>query len=440
MLWVLFMALLLGTILVLLLPFLRAGGDDTPARSDYEMVVYRNQLHEIDSEIKQGLLGTAEAEAARAEVHRRMLDAEDAELDGAVGENYHRSLRLIPVIALAAILPLGATTLYALLGSPNLPGKPYAWRQTHDPEFVSASNAEALARLLQQSPSMEGFKKLAAMYFDARDFEKAAEADRRAIAMGASDPGTWAEFGESVVMANDGAVVPEAMMAFTNALAVDAKNERSRFYLGLAESQIGNLKDAVAIWRDLEKDADPDAAWRPLVDEKIQELAKQGGFDPSSVAPRPPSVGSLGVALNAMTSAMRIHNDVSGGPAAPASAPPSATSIDRRTMSRAMVERFAAKVRANPSDVTGWQSLVRFYVVLGEPEQARNAAEQAVRLKPDDPQNVQALYVLGQAEQHAGHSAQAAALWVRALKLATEGDPLKADIRDALAKSGKAPR
>ncbi len=436
MLWVLFMALLLVTILVLALPFLRGSREVPAARADYDMVVYRSQLQEIDSEIERGLLTAGEADAARAEVHRRMLDAEDAELGRAAASNGRRSFRLGAVIALAAILPLGATALYAVLGSPNLPGKPYGWRITHDPEFVSASNAQSLERLLRESPTAAGFKKLAEMYFDARDFEKAAEAGRRAVALGASDPATWSEFGESVTMANGGSVVPEAMMAFTNALSADPKNVRARFYIGLAESQIGNLKQAVAIWRDLEKDTDPNVAWRPLVDANIQTVAKQGGFDPAGVAPQPPSVEALNVALKAMTSAMRIHNDVSGAPAAPAGAPPSATGNDQQTMIRAMVERFAAKVEANPNDAAGWQKLVRFYVVLGEQEKARNAAEHAVKLKPDAPESVQALYVMGQAEAQAGHAGQAKTLWNKALKLASDGDPLKSEIRNALQSGG----
>lgn len=436
MLWVLFMALLLVTILVLVLPFLRSNREEPPARADYDMVVYRSQLQEIDSEIERGLLTTAEADAARAEVHRRMLDAEDAELGRSAASNSRRSFRLAAVIGVAAILPLGATAMYGMLGSPNLPGKPYAWRTTHDPEFVSASSAQSLERLLQDSPTAAGFKKLAGMYFEARDFEKAAEADRRAIAMGASDPATWSEFGESVVMANGGAVVPEAMMAFTNALTADRKNVRARFYIGLAESQIGNLKQAVAVWRDLEKDADPNEAWRPLVDANIQNVAKQGGFDAASVPPQAPSVEALNVALKAMTSAMRIHNDVSGAPAAPAAAPPSATANDQQTMVRAMVECFAAKVEANPNDAAGWQKLVRYYVVLGEQEKARKAAERAVKLKPDDPENVQALYVIGQAEAQAGRPGQAKTVWSKALKLASDGDPLKPEIRNALAGLG----
>ena len=469
MLWLFFIILILVSIAVVLLPFLRGDAKEAPERVDYDIVVYRSQLAEIDQEIETGLLTPDQADAARAEVHRRMLAAEDAELATPSARIADRRYRLAAVIAFAVILPVGATALYGVLGSPNLPGKPYGWRVTHDPEFVTASTADKLASLLQESPSAAGYKRLGEMYFDARDYDKAADADRHAIALGATDSATWSELGESIVMANGGAVLPEAMMAFTNALGADPRDPRARFYIGLAESQIGNLKQAVGIWRDLEKDGDPNASWRQLVDAHIAAVAKQGGFDVQSVPPQPPSVQALNVALKAMTNAERIQSSVGGQQAQAApQIPPGARSDDQDTSIPAMVERFAVRMQSNPNDVAGWQRLAHFYVVLGEHDKARDAAKHAVRLKPDDvgvllslaeaqraaaapgdevpadyattmrkvlqhdPANVQALYSVGLAEEKAGHRDQAQSLWRKALKLAAADDPLALKIHGKL--------
>jgi cytochrome c-type biogenesis protein CcmH len=257
MLWLIFAILTLVILAGLLGPLLRRASNEAPPRVDYDIVVYRHQLTEIEQEIERGLLTEAQADAARAEVHRRMLAAEDAELKTPVkpvpADNRHA--RLAAIVAIAVILPLGAAILYGVLGSPDLIGRPYAWRLNNDPEFVVASTAEKLAALLQNSPSASGYKRLGQMYFASRNYDQAAAADRRAIELGATDAVTWSELGEAVVMTNGGAVVPEALLAFTNSLGINPHGERSRFYLGLAEAQIGNLKQAVAIWRDLEKDS-----------------------------------------------------------------------------------------------------------------------------------------------------------------------------------------
>ena len=480
MLWLIFAALTVAVLAVLLFPLLKKASDEPPPRVDYDIVVYRNQLTEIEQEIDRGLLTAAQADAARAEVHRRMLAAEDAELKAPVKPTRisNRYAKFAAIIAIAVILPVGAIVVYGILGSPHLPGKPYAWRIKHDPEFVVATTAEKLAELLQSSPSASGYKRLAEMYFNARNYEQAADADRQAVALGATDSATWSEFGESVVMANGGAVVPEAMMAFTNALAIDPHDDRARFYIGLAESQIGNLKQAVAIWRDLEKDAPADAPWLPIVRQHIAAFSKQGGFDPTSVPPSPPSPRILNVAVTAMTNAMHLQTGARPAPgvSAPAdtNAAPTATSDDRDTMIHAMVARLAARMEKSPTDVTGWQRLAHAYYVLNEQGKAREAIDHAVRLKPDDvslqltlaeiqkaaaapgedipadfvatmrrvlkldPTDVQALYYVGLAEQRLGHSDRARALWTKALKVADANDPLAISIHNRLnAMSGK---
>ncbi len=464
MLWLLFAILTLAIIAILLAPLLKRAAGEAHPRVDYDIVVYRNQLAEIDQEIERGLLAETQADAARAEVHRRMLAAEDAELKMPVkpvpADN--RYTRLLAIVAIAVVLPLGAAILYGVLGSPHLPGKPYAWRLQDDPEFVVAATAEKLAGQLQKNPSASGYKRLAEMYFAARNYDQAVAADRRAIALGAADASTWSELGEAVVMTNGGAVVPEALQAFTNALGIDSRSERARFYIGLAEAQIGNLKQAVAIWRDLEKDSDPDAPWLPMLREHIAAFSKEGGFDPAMVPPSPPSAGNLNAAITAMTKAMHAQAGVSVPTAPPSSGD------DQDTMIRAMVARLAARMEKSPADVAGWQRLAHAYGVLGEKEKAREAIDHAVRLKPADvdvqlalaeiqktaaapgddtpadfiatmrkilkldPANVQALYYVGLAELKAGHTASARAMWNKALVVAAADDPLAISIHNRL--------
>jgi cytochrome c-type biogenesis protein CcmH len=462
MLWLIFALLTLAAVAILLVPLWRGASQEPPARIDYDIVVYKSQLKEIDQEIEQGLLTAAEAEAARAEVHRRMLAAEDAELahrKRTAGAS--RIARFGAIAAVAVVVPVGGALLYSALGSPNLPGEPYAWRMKNDPAFVEASTADKLALMLQQNPNVAGYKRLADMYFEARDFAKAAEADHKALELGASDAETWSEFGEAVVMASGGAVVPQALSAFAKALTVDAHDNRSRFYVALGEAQIGNYRQAVAIWRDMEQGAPPDASWLGIVRQNITEFAKAGGFDPASVPPAPASVEQLNAANSAMIAAMHQMAGVQGP--APAT-PPAGNQGD---MIHAMVARLAARLQTTPNDVEGWQRLAHAYNVLGENDKARAAIAHAVRLKPSDvgvqlslaeiekaaapgedqpadylatmktvlrldPANTQALYAVGLAEAKAGHAARARQLWSKLLSLAAQDDPLVAKVRDQL--------
>ena len=49
-----------------------------------------------------------------------------------------------------------------------------------------------------------------------------------------------------------------------------------------------------------------------------------------------------------------------------------------------MVGKLAARLEQQPDDVEGWARLGRSYMVLGEPQKARDAYGHAVKLRPDD--------------------------------------------------------
>lgn len=471
MLWAILAILCLAVVALLAVPLLKSGAD-APARVDYDIVVYRSQLAEIEQEIERGLLTAEQADAARAEIYRRMLAAEDAELKTPLRFTHAggKVSRIIAVIAIGLVVPAGAAMFYAALGNPALPGKPYFWRIHNDPDFVAAASADQLAKMVEVNPSASGFQQLGRMYFATRLYEQAANAYRRAIELGAKEAVTWSEFGEALVVSNDGVVVPEAMKAFVRAIALEPHSERSRFYLGLAEAQIGNVRQAVAIWRDLERDSPPGATWLPMLREHIAAFAKQAGFDPASVPPGPPDVKAIDTALNAMTNAMHMSAGMkaAGSTTPPANVTPAPIGKDRETMISAMVQQLADRMQRTPNDIAGWQRLAHVYTVMGKLDKARQAADRAVQLKPNDAStqlslaevqkagapggdetppdfiatmrtvlklddaNVQALYYVGLAELKAGRTAQARTMWTKAVGRATPDDPLAGEIRSRL--------
>src|SRR5262249_32784827 len=123
-LWLL-LALALMTVAALaavLWPLARA---DRTRQSGSDIAVYRDQIDEIQRDRAAGLIGENEAEAAQVEVSRRLLAAADAEAaaqKAAVPGAATRRRRIIAVAALV-MLPLGASALYLVLGSPFLPAQ-----------------------------------------------------------------------------------------------------------------------------------------------------------------------------------------------------------------------------------------------------------------------------------------------------------------------------
>jgi cytochrome c-type biogenesis protein CcmH len=342
----------------------------------------------------------------------------------------------------------GSAALYRQLGAPELKGQPYAARKD-DPALQLASNAATLAAELKVKPDSEGFVALAQLYVAMRHFDQAADAYRQAIRMGAADGSLWAEFGESIVMANDGMVVPEARQCFMRALTADPTEFRSRYYLGLAEAEIGRSAQAVAIWRDLEQTSPAGAPWLPHLRADIERQAKVGGFDSTSIVPSPPLISPPDPDSEAAKLAAQ-------------------GSEEQNRAIHAMVDGLAARLREHPDDEAGWLRLARSYRVLGEFTKAVDAANHAIQLSPKgveprlalaqiqlgrsndgklpadfivtvrqvialDPVNPMALFYLGRAEAETCHPLQAKRLWNKLLSVLPPQSPEMAEVEKQIA-------
>jgi cytochrome c-type biogenesis protein CcmH len=164
-----------------------------------------------------------------------------------------------------------------------------------------------------------------------------------------------ADLGEALTGAQNGIVTTEAREAFERALRLDPREVRSRYFLGLAAEQDGRPKEAAAVWRALLAEASADAAWAGFVRESLARV------DPGAAAFQP-------------------------GPSADDVAAASEMSPEQRnTMVRGMVSQLAERLKQDGTDVEGWLRLLRAYMVLGDKEQARAAADDARRALAGEP-------------------------------------------------------
>ena len=356
--WIVVALMTAATLAIVLVPLLRARRAAVAGRAAYDLRVYRAQLKEIDRDLERGLLGEAEARAARLEIERRMLAAADVDAGApAGGAGPESRARTATAIALAAALPFGAFLLYLALGTPGAPDLPLAARPTEQPAdpamVVVAEMVGRLAQRLEENPDdAEGWARLGRSYLVLGRYAESVTAYERALKLTADRPDLAGEYGESLVLLHDGQVSAVARQAFETALAADPGEPRSRYYLALGAAQAGDLQGALDGWVALAKDAPPDAPWLAAVRARIDDVAGQLGVDVATLAPAP--------------------------------APAPASDADQAQMIRGMVDGLAARLAANPRDLDGWLMLARSYRVLGETDKAQAALQSASAVFADD--------------------------------------------------------
>jgi cytochrome c-type biogenesis protein CcmH len=356
-LWVIFALMTAAAIFAVVWPLGRAprasgGGTD--------VAVYRDQLREIDSDRANGLIGEAEAEAARVEISRRLLAAAEppAAADTADGGGRRTQPRRLAAIAALVVLTLGPLGLYIALGSPNLPGEP-AFARIKTPqgrESIASLISQVETHLAANPNDGAGWEVIAPVYTRLGRFDDAVKARRKALALNGETATRDADLGEAETAAANGVVTAEAKATFDRAVARDPKEAKARYFLGLAAEQDGRNGDAATIWRSMLAEAPAGAPWAGFVREA---LARASG---TAVAAAEPSPAEISAAADMSEDA-------------------------RRDMIRGMVGRLADRLQHNGADIEGWLRLVRAYVVLGDRAKAKDAAVEAKRAlgeRPDD--------------------------------------------------------
>ena len=380
--WVIVGGLCALAVGLLVLPLLRRPGESAP-RAAYDLNVYKDQLAEIARETARGELGAAQADAARAEIERRLLAAADsAAEDGSDQAAPRRAITWGVALALAIAVPAAAIGLYLTLGTPGVPSLPFAERPAPQPPAPEPGFAQEMAdlaarlakRLVQDPDDRDGWLLLGRTYTQLQRFDKAAEVYRTAIAHDFDGAETQSALGEVLVAGAGGAVGSEARRAFAASLQNDPEDPRARYYAGLALVQDDRLRQAIELWVDLLRESTADAPWRPMVAQQIREAAARLGIAPpeAAAAPAPESAPQL----------------APPGPSAADVAAAREMSPDQQAaFIRAMVERLAERLETEPGNFQGWLRLARAYGVLGEAAQAETALTRAAALVRDLPED-----------------------------------------------------
>jgi cytochrome c-type biogenesis protein CcmH len=345
-LWLVFALMTAATIFAVLWPL----GRRKPLRPGSDVAVYRDQLDEIQRDRSAGLIGDAEAEAARVEVSRRLIAAADAaEIEKPAPETSSLWRRRATAIAGLVLLPVGAIALYLALGSPDLPGEPLAARSQTPNEARKVENmiAQVEDHVARNPKDGRAWEVLAPVYMRLGRFDDAVRAWSNVISLNGSNAERESEYGQALVAAANGVVTADAKAAFERSLKLDAQDVLARFYVGMAADQDGRRADADKIWGNLLANAPPGAPWIEFVRNAMERKAT--GSANASATP-----GGSGT-------------------------PPADHDVN------AMVERLAERLKKDGSDVQGWLQLLRSYRALGQNDKVQTAIADARRALEKDP-------------------------------------------------------
>ena len=280
----LFIGLLVALALVIILPPLLRQPKTTGRATD--LAVYRDQLKELEADLERGLISTAEAEAARNEIKRRILATSEPQ-----PQSHSTAPSRQAAIAVGVAIIALSLASYLALGRPTLPSRFYDAKVENDAsgnQMLAEINGmvERLAAKLKTQPNdAKGWRMLGWSYVQLGRVKEGIDALARAVTLDPDNAALRSQYGEALVQDADGNVTPDALATFDEALKRDPKDPRARFYKGLNLVQSGRDKEALDLWVQIIRDAPADAEWLPGLRAQAQELATKLKLDPKATVP-----------------------------------------------------------------------------------------------------------------------------------------------------------
>ena len=365
----------LSTLLVIVIPLVIAiaalalplmGRRSFDGATDSTVAILKDQLGELERDQRRGLIGEAEAKAARLEVERRILKAA-ARTSPQTFETTGLGRALVILAILA--LPAGSAALYMRLGAPAMPDMPLASREVDETPAVGAEEILAMVagletRLEENPDDVAGWLMLGRSKLALDRAAEAIDAYRRAVELAPDDTETVTGLAEALLDRSMGVVTPEISQLMFKLAEIEPGDPRPLFYMGLADAQAGDYHGALERWRVLLESTPADAPWRAQIEPSIVQAATQLGLDPEPI-----------LALSAAPSPQeeRARELAALSPE------------ERSAQIRGMVQGLADRLAADGGPPEDWQRLGRSHLIMGDQEAAAQAFREALAQSPDDP-------------------------------------------------------
>jgi cytochrome c-type biogenesis protein CcmH len=252
--WIVAGLMTAGALLFVLAPLLRKEEVAHPhaLRDEVNLMVLRDQLHELDADLAAGTIDAAAYESSKRELERRV--AEDVRPGTALSDAVPRKNKVGLVVGLA--VPIAAICLYVVLGSPGGLDPKLAAAPKDPAHAVTQEQIEAmvtaLAQRLKDAPEdVEGWSMLARSYNAMGRFGEAADAYGRLVKLVPGNADMLADYADTLAMSLNKSLQGEPEKLIARALEADPKNIKALALSGSAAFERRDYQTAITQWKKI---------------------------------------------------------------------------------------------------------------------------------------------------------------------------------------------
>jgi cytochrome c-type biogenesis protein CcmH len=276
-------ALLIVIALAFILPPLLQRSENAESVSDEErkqanIAVYRDQLSELEADLRNGIVAEEQYAQDRDEIERRLLeDTATTQSKKTVAPFNAQTTAYL----LGFGLPLIAIIFYLKVGEPNLianpapVGAPPSAESAAPPERSQEqieANVAKLAQRLQSNPNdPQGWTMLARSYSSMEKYSDAASAYAKATELNPKDADLLAEYAFATAMSEGRSLAGKPTEIINRALKINPENLKALQLAGSAAFEAKDYKKAIDYWQRVLKKVPPGSEIAEAINARINE-------------------------------------------------------------------------------------------------------------------------------------------------------------------------
>ena len=246
------------------------------------IAIYRDQLSELEADLKNGIVSQEQHALDRDEIERRLLD----DTGGAAPATRKAATATAPAAsrgtayAIAFTLPLAAVIFYWQIGNPDgitgtprvvAPAPPAESTAQRSQAQIEANVAKLAERLKTNPNDADGWKMLARSYTEMSRFGEAAGAYAKATELRPDDADLWADYAYVSALASGRRLEGQPTEFINHALKLDPENIKALELAGLAAFQSKNYTKAIEYWERVMTKIPPDSEVGQTIQQRINE-------------------------------------------------------------------------------------------------------------------------------------------------------------------------
>lgn len=230
-------------------------------REEANLAIYRDQLAELDSDLRNDILSKDQYEKSKQELQKRMLqDVQSSKIS--INTPVRRTSGIATTAIVILAVPIAAVSLYMVLGDTRglLPQAQLAnATQFHSPEMMAMPPGHAeissvvgnlIARLNENPDDIEGWMMLGRTYAIMGQFEEAAATYARLVAMIPDSAQLLSDYADVLAMTNNGSLIGKPAELINQALEVDPDYPKALALAGTVEFEKKTMIKRLFIGKD----------------------------------------------------------------------------------------------------------------------------------------------------------------------------------------------